>query len=302
MANEYKIPNGVDLLNQKGVNFADGTNPTDAVTKQQLDNAVAGLAWKDSVRVATTTNGTLATAFANGQTVDGVTLVTADRILLKDQSSGAENGIYVVAVSGAPTRATDADTAAEIKKATVMVSEGTVNAGKAFTQTTDTAITLNTTALGFSQVGGGTSYTADGNGIELSSTTFSLELDGATLSKSATGLKVNPSYVGNGLQLIADVASIKLDTASNLTVSSSGLKVDTTSLTRIYTATLGTVTGGSPITVTHSLGKKNVLAQVYIESTGEGVGIAPFLVDTTSFTLTFAASQATGYYRVVVVA
>ena len=56
----------------------------------------------NSVRVATTANGTLSSAFANGQTVDGVTLATNDRILLKNQSTGSENGIYTVNASGAP--------------------------------------------------------------------------------------------------------------------------------------------------------------------------------------------------------
>lgn len=59
------------------------------------------------VRVATTANGTLATAFANGQTVDGVTLATGDRILIKNQTTGTENGVYVVKASGAPDRAAE---------------------------------------------------------------------------------------------------------------------------------------------------------------------------------------------------
>ena len=104
-----KIGNGLDLQNQRIQNVADASSATDAVTKQQLDAAIAGFSWKQPVRVATTANGTLATAFANGQTIDGVTLATGDRILIKDQSTGADNGIYTVNSSGAPTRATDAD-------------------------------------------------------------------------------------------------------------------------------------------------------------------------------------------------
>src|SRR5689334_20216224 len=102
-----KMMNGIDLQGNRATGAADGSSPTDLVTKQQLDNAVAGLSWKQPVRVATTTNGTLATAYANGQTIDGVTLTTGDRILIKDQSTASENGIYVVAATGAPARATD---------------------------------------------------------------------------------------------------------------------------------------------------------------------------------------------------
>lgn len=85
-------------------------------------------ATKRTVRVATTANGTLATAYANGQTVDGVTLVTGDRILLKDQTTASENGIYVVAASGAPARAADMPTAFDAAGSVVVASgEGTAN-------------------------------------------------------------------------------------------------------------------------------------------------------------------------------
>jgi hypothetical protein len=109
---------------------------------------------KAPVRVATTTNGTLATAFENGDTVDGVTLATGDRILLKNQTAGAENGIYIVAASGAPTRATDANAANELPQGfLVYVTAGTSNANTLWQHTTTSAITLNTTALTFAQLG-----------------------------------------------------------------------------------------------------------------------------------------------------
>jgi phage-related tail fiber protein len=87
--------------------------------------------------VATTVAGTLATSFANGQTVDGVTLVTGDRILIKNQATGSENGIYTVNVSGAPTRAADCDTGAEIEDAVLWVTKGTANADTQWKLVTD---------------------------------------------------------------------------------------------------------------------------------------------------------------------
>lgn len=126
-------------------------------TKTYVDNKVAGVSWKQAVRVATTVNGTLASAFENGDAIDGVTLATGDRILIKDQSSGSENGIYVVAASGAPTRATDADSGAEMINATVYVSEGGTNADKQFTCTTNAPITVGSTVLTFVQLSTGTS-------------------------------------------------------------------------------------------------------------------------------------------------
>lgn len=109
----------------------------EAVRYEQLVDALAGLKWKDSVRVATTVAGTLATSFENGDTVDGVVLATGNRILIKDQSSATENGIYTVNASGAPTRATDANAGSELEGATVTVQEGTSNANTTWTQTTD---------------------------------------------------------------------------------------------------------------------------------------------------------------------
>jgi len=111
--------------------------------------------WKNSVRVATTAAGTLASDFENGDTVDGVVLATGDRILLKNQSAGAENGIYTVNASGAPTRATDADTSAEVTSGmAVHVEEGTSNADTNWLLTTNNPITLGSTALVFTQLSG----------------------------------------------------------------------------------------------------------------------------------------------------
>jgi hypothetical protein len=137
---------------------------TDAANKAYVDSVVSGLDVKASVRAATTAAGTLASDFENGDTLDGVTLATGDRILIKDQASGAENGIYTVNASGAPTRATDADSNAEVTAGMfVFVTEGTTNADTGWVMTTNDAITLGTTALAFSQfTGAGTVTAGDG--------------------------------------------------------------------------------------------------------------------------------------------
>jgi hypothetical protein len=116
---------------------------------------------KASVRVATTTAGTITTAFENGDTVDGVVLATNDRILIKDQGTTAQNRIAVVQASGTPTRATDADTVAELIGATVYVREGTVNAGTAWTcnSTAETLVTLDSDPVTFAQIPGVTALT-----------------------------------------------------------------------------------------------------------------------------------------------
>lgn len=138
------------------------TDPTGRISHLPYDHR--DVSWKQACRVATTANGTLSTAFANGQTVDGVTLATGDRILLKNQSTGSQNGIYTVNASGAPTRAFDMDqdgtTAVpghEVIGAVIFITEGTANANTFWYCTNTGTPTLGTTALTFAQLapGGG---------------------------------------------------------------------------------------------------------------------------------------------------
>lgn len=136
---------------------SDTTLPSQKATKTYVDAKLAGLSWKQAVRCATNSAHTLATDYENGDTIDGVTLATGDRILIKNQASGSENGIYVVNASGAPTRATDADSGAELVNASVYVSEGTSLADTQWTCTTNAPITVNTTALSFAQLATGSS-------------------------------------------------------------------------------------------------------------------------------------------------
>ena len=129
---------------------------TDAANKSYVDTQISNLNSifdaKGSVRVATTAAGTLASSFANGSSVDGITLVTGDRILIKNQASQSENGIYVVAASGAPSRATDMDVWAEVPGAFLAVEEGTTNADTIWLCTANAGGTINTTAITFQQI------------------------------------------------------------------------------------------------------------------------------------------------------
>jgi len=132
----------VNVSSAKLMGVADATLGTDAPnlaqTQALIDTAVDGLSTKQPVRVATTANIDLATATA----VDGVTLAEGDRVLVKDQTADAENGIYEF-VGGALQRASDADGADDLVSAFVFVSEGT-SADLGFTCTNDAGFTLDT--------------------------------------------------------------------------------------------------------------------------------------------------------------
>ena len=136
---QMAAPTGaVSLNSQKITGLADPTADADAANKGYVDGVAQGLDVKDSVVATTTANGTLSSAFANGQSIDGVTLQTGDRILIKNQTTASQNGIYNVNASGAPSRATDMGTGSNAAGAFVFVEQGTVNAENGFTCTSDT--------------------------------------------------------------------------------------------------------------------------------------------------------------------
>jgi len=152
---------------------ADPSNALEAATKQYVDAATAGLNVHESVDAATTANITLASAVENGDTLDGVTLATGNRILVKNQTTKSENGIYVVAASGAPTRAADYNSAGEVDAGDfIFVEAGTTNGKTGWVQT-NTVTTVGTDNIEFTQFSGTGTYVA-GTNIDLTGNTFSV--------------------------------------------------------------------------------------------------------------------------------
>ncbi len=293
------VLNGLELNNKNISALADGVNPTDAVNLQQLQSGLRGLDWKDSVRAASTTNVAVATALLNGLSMDGVPLVTGNRVLLMAQTAPAENGIYVVVASGAASRASDADSNTEVTPGmATSVEEGTTNGDKAFILTTNGPITLGTTGLSFSVLGGGgTAYTADGNGLELSGSQFALELDGTTLTKSATGVRVGSGAAGAGL--IEATGVLAVGQGSGISVTADAIAVDTSVVARKYSADCAVTT--NPQTFTHGLGTLDVLVQVRRVSDGVLVETDITAPTTTTVSVNFGGAPAAGQYRVTVI-
>ena len=242
---------------------ADPTNALHAATKQYVDNAITGLDFKASVRATTTANITL----SGIQTIDGVVLVAGDRVLVKDQTAGAQNGLYIAA-AGAWARSADADNSpgGELTSGLyVFVEEGTSYADSGWVLATNGAITLGTTALTFQQFNGLGQLTA-GTGLTKSGNTLSITASGVTagtyssMTVDVTGrvtAGTNPGYItaNQNITVSGDVTGSGT-TSMALTLAASGVTAGTynnsaTAVSPITVDAKGRVTAiGTAVTVT----------------------------------------------------
>ena len=179
-------------------NLGTPTQPHHATRKDYVDGLLQGLDVKQSVRVATTTsdaNNSLSTAYANGQTLDGVSLVTGDRVLIKDHATGTENGVYKVNASGAPTREPDFDSSADVTAgAFVFVEEGS-NADQGFVLTNNGTVTIGSTSLTFAQFSGAGTIGA-GNGLSKTGSTLNVGGTANRISIGADTIDIDANYAG----------------------------------------------------------------------------------------------------------
>jgi hypothetical protein len=275
----------VSFATYKITNLGTPTVSTDAATKQYVDDVAQGLHIHASVVAATTAN--LVATYDNGTSgvgatltnndtqaalvIDGVTLSVSNRVLVKNQSSAAQNGIYTVTNTGSGstnwvlTRATDFDTSAEIQGGDfVFVTGGTAYDNTGWVQTS-TSVTVGSTSIVWQQFSGAGTYTAS-NGVQLVGSNFS-------------GVAV----VNGGL-----------------TVGSSGFELDTAIAVRKYAANVGDGTATS-YTITHNLGTRDVIVSVYTNSGQYAEVICDVEhTSTTAVTLLFSVAPTSNQYRVVV--
>jgi hypothetical protein len=210
---------------------------TDAVNKTYVDNNLAGLTWKNSVKVATTANITL----SGTQTIDGVAVVAGNRVLVKDQTTTSQNGVYVVA-AGAWARSTDMDGTTplnEFNSAAVFVELGTANVDTGWTQINDVT-TIGTSPVAFAQFNGAAGITA-GTGLVKSGNTLDVNM-GAGIAQLPTDEVGVDVYAGGGLMTTVDGTASSTATAAQLSLT----KVGTAGTYKSVTVdSYGRITAGS---------------------------------------------------------
>lgn len=243
---QFLVTDNVDFQNKRILNLADPTQAQDAATKAYVDAVKQALDIKDSVHVATTANITLSAV----QTIDGVLLVAGDRVLVKDQTTASQNGIYVVA-AGAWTRATDADSDAKVNPGLfVFVEEGTVNGNNGYVLTTDAPITLGTTALTFTQFSGagqivaGAGLTKTGNTIDVVGTAGRIVANADSIDLAVSGVTAG-TYT-----------KITIDAYGRATVGANATTTDIAEGTNLYFTNAraqAAITGGASTIVTANL-------------------------------------------------
>ena len=194
---QMAAPTGSVSLNSQNItNVADPVNAQDAATKGFVEATSQGLDVKDSCVAATTGNITISTALNNGDTLDGVTLSTNDRVIVKDQSTASQNGIYIVGSS--PARADDLAAGSDAAGMFTFVEQGTVNADNGFVCTSNKgSAVVGTNNLTFAQFSGAGQITA-GDGLDKSGNTLSVDLKangGLVIESTEIAVKLDASSI-----------------------------------------------------------------------------------------------------------
>jgi len=170
--------------------LSDPSGNSDAANKSYVDQAVAGLRTRTIAEVATTANVNLTNGLEAGDTIDGVSIVAGDRILVKSQSDATENGLYLAVSSGAASRDPEHDSIAELSGGMVVVNQGTANDNKIFLCTTDSDGSLGTTNITYTQVTPSNTGTVTSIGLTQSGSEFSISGSPVTSAGNIT-LDVN---------------------------------------------------------------------------------------------------------------
>ena len=293
------------------------SNALDAANKAYVDATRSGLDVKESVRVATTASVLLVSALENGDVVDGVTLATGNRVLVKNQDTASENGIYVVQASGAAVRATDADTSEKVTAGMfTFVSEGSINADSGWVLSTNDTITLGTTGLTFVQFSGVGQITA---GAGLTKTGTTLDVIGTTdrITINADSIDIASTYVGQSTITTLGTITTGVWNGTDIAVADGGTGSSTASGARTNLA--GDITGGTTNTpalarvasqtvtgsattfdIDHNFNTRDVTVQVYDITSYDTVFTDIVRATVNRVQVTFSVAPGASSYRIVV--
>lgn len=297
------IANDIAFNNYKITNLAPGTAGTDAINLNQLQSFIAGLSWKDAVVAATTANITL----TGEQTIDGVAVVSGNRVLVKNQTLAKDNGIYIVSAT-AWTRATDFDALADsINSAAVFVQQGATQNDTGWTQTAEVT-TFGTDDITWTQFNGAAGITA-GIGLAKVGNTLNVNLGAGIIELPSDDVGIDLyDPTSSAIILTEDATSrstatnaklhLLLDLTGNgkLVQSAAGLKVTTNTITEAeLTASVAgnglTGGNGSAIAVVSHAGTGTSGAQDDPANWG-GVGLVTVTADSVGVTLGNGSTQA----------
>lgn len=293
----------ISLNDYNLTNVADPVDPQDAATKSYVDAVSQGLDVKASVKATTTGAITL----SGEQTIDGVSVLAGDRVLVKDQATASTNGIYVVA-SGAWARSDDADTSAKVTAGMfTFVEQGTVNADSGWVLVTDGPVDLGTTSLSFNQFSGAGQVDA-GDGLTKSGNTLNVGGTADRITVGADAVDIASTYVGqSSITTVGTISTgtwegTEVDVAHGGTGGTTAADARTNfsdtafALPQKYAETVG---GSTSIAVTHDLGTTDVTVSVY--QAGAQVECDITLTNANTVTLGFTEAPAADSIRVVIV-
>ena len=234
--------NNVSVSGGSITGLGDPSVSSEAATKNYVDQAVAGLRTRVIAEAATTANIDLTADLQNGDTLDGVTLVTGDRVLVKDQTDATANGLYIVVASGTASRDPQFDTIAELSGQMIVVNQGTANDNKIFLCTTDSDATIGVSNITYSQVTPANVGTVTSVGVaDSGSSEFTIANSPITSSGTIT-LEVN-AIDNSKITGLGTAATLNVGTSANNVVQLDGSAklpaVDGSQLTNIDAASPG---------------------------------------------------------------
>jgi len=234
--------NNVSISGGSVTGLGDPSSTSDAATKNYVDQAVAGLRTRIIAEAATTANVNLTNGLEAGDSIDGVTLVAGDRVLVKDQTDATENGLYLAVSSGAASRDPEHDTIAELSGQMIVVNQGTANDNKIFLCTTDSDAVIGSSNITYSQVTPANVGTVTSVGVADSGSS-EFTVTGSPITSSGTiNLAVN-SIANTKITGLGTASTQDVGTSANNVVQLNGSAqlpaVDGSNLTNLNAATNG---------------------------------------------------------------